>query len=71
MLLKQQQVKVGAMGGKKNKERTANKGSERKSPSNAALSTSANSTGHLHELFLVHGGGDGYCNAPALKRTRR
>ncbi len=71
MLLKQQQVKVGNVGGRKNKAITANKGSERKSPSNAALSASANSTGHLHELFLVHGVSDGSCNAPALKRTRR
>jgi len=71
MVPKQQQVKVGNGGVKKNKASTANKGCERKSPSNAALSASANSTGHLHELFLVHGGGDGSCNAPALKRTRR
>ncbi len=28
-------------------------------PSNAALATGPDGTRHLHELFLVHGGGDG------------
>jgi len=28
-------------------------------PSNAALAASPDGTRHLHELFLVHGGGDG------------
>jgi hypothetical protein len=56
MLLKQQHVKVGNGGEKKQKKAsTTNSGSERKSPSNAALSASANNTGHLHELFLVNG----------------
>ncbi len=37
-------------------------------PSDASLSASADGTGHLHELFLVHVGGDG---VPPLTRTLR
>jgi hypothetical protein len=38
-------------------------------PSHTTLAASADGTGHLHELFLVHGGGDGDARTK-LSRTQ-
>ncbi len=47
--------------------RIRNKSNEKEVPSNTALiSIDTNNTSHLHELSLVHGGGNGYWSVPLL-----